>query len=155
MSNGEVIRNVLLAVIAIGTLVVFFGFDLFDGKSEWFGSSKMPKVSFAGKINKRQIPEGQRQQLAKYLGENSDIFTNVSVLASKQDSYASGPKAWVLFEIHAELASGARLKTPTRRTTMDKLVPSIIEKLEKDARAYRKVHGGSKGKSNNTLINSM
>lgn len=155
MSNGEIIRNLLLAVIAIGTLVVFFGFDLFDGKTEWFSSSKMPKVSFAGKLGKRDIPEDQRHELARYLGRNSDLFTNVSVVASKQDSYSSGPNAQVLFEIQADLASGARLKTPTHRTTMDKLVPSIIAKLEKDAKAYRKVHGGSKGKSNNTLINSM
>lgn len=155
VSNAEVIRNVLLAVIAIGSLVAFFGLDLFEGRSTLFFNAKnTPPVSFTGDVKSGDIPQNGMERLHAYLGKHRDVFKSVKVIASKQDSYAKGPDAQVLFEIHAEMKNGTKVRTPVQRTTMRRLVTDIVAKLNKDAKAARAV-GGENGGDGNTLINSM
>jgi len=155
VSNTEVIRNVLLAIIAIGSLVVFFGLDFFEGRSPlFFSSHNSPPISFTGDLKSGDIPKDGMERLRTYLGKHRDVFESVKIIASKQDSYAKGPNAHVLFEIHAEMKNGTKVRTPVQRTTMRRFVRDIMAKLDKDAKAARAV-GGEKGGSGNTLINSM
>jgi hypothetical protein len=64
-----------------------------------------------------------------------------------------GDTTQVLFEMRLALSDGGNISTPTRRTQRNRLVPAILDKLDKDVRAYRKLR--QRGGEGQSLVNTM
>jgi hypothetical protein len=89
-----------------------------------------------------------------YIKARNDLFQEVKVQASPQDRYkAVTPDTDVLFELHVTMADGFTFSTPTRRVARRDLVVSLLNKLDKDLRAYQKLK--KEGKNPSSMINLM
>lgn len=157
--TSHLIRNIALVVIALGGVLFFFTLDLFDTQNQGglFGPKMSSKLHFRGQVKSSEFSTKQLKQLSDFIGRYEEAMERVDIIVSKDDSYAPlKDNTQVLYEIQIELVGGGRLETPVRRSTWGRLIPDATRKIDKDLKAYAKMHGGKlRTKGGNLLINSM
>lgn len=142
-------------VLAAGAIIyVFFNLDLVRKGESVFSNTASKKLQFAGALDRQDYTDREVGRILDYIKARNDLFREVTVDASPQDSYgAVGPDTPVIFELHVIMADGFTFSTPARRTPRRDLTVSLLRKLDKDLRTYRQLK--KEGRNPSSMINTM
>lgn len=150
----ELARNIFLVLVAAALIFIFFNLDLVRKGESVFTKSADKKLKFAGGLGRHDYSAGELDRLLKYIRDRNELFTEVKVAASAQDNYREiSPDTDILFELQVTLADGFTFTTPTHRTSRRDLVRNILNKLDKDMRAYEELK--KQGRNPKSMINTM
>lgn len=146
-------RNVILIALAVGMVVIFFNLDIMQKGESVFSRQGSFKLRFKGDLGKQDYSDAEVDDLWNHLNRYKDIVESAVLETRLQDSYRKvTPNSPVLFEVHVTMKSGSTISTPTRRAKRSALVSAVLDKLDKDLSAYRKLK--KQGKEMKTLINT-
>ncbi|XXJ18072.1 hypothetical protein ACR42D_00660 [Desulfovibrio caledoniensis] len=152
--SAEWIRNIFLVLVAAAIIAIFFNLDLVRKGESVFSNTASKKLQFTGGLGRKAYTGREIERMLGYIKARNDLFQEVKVQASPQDRYkAVTPDTDVLFELHVTMADGFTFSTPTRRVARRDLVVSLLNKLDKDLRAYQKLK--KEGKNPSSMINLM
>jgi hypothetical protein len=152
--SRERTRNFLLVVLAVAVVVIFFNLDIIPKGESFFTRSAERKLEFTGDLARKQFSPKEIEELLAFIRRNGKLIDNLTIQTSLQDSYrAVGDTTQVLFEMRLALSDGGTISTPTRRSQRKRLVPAILDKLDKDVSAYRKLR--QRGGEGQSLVNTM
>jgi hypothetical protein len=119
-----------------------------------FSNNADKKLKFAGGLGRRAYTGREIERMLNYIQARNDLFREVKVEASPQDRYrAVTPDTEIIYELHVTMADGFTFSTPARRAVRRDLVASLLNKLDKDLRAYRKLK--KEGRNPSSMINLM
>ncbi|EGB15626.1 hypothetical protein DND132_2423 [Pseudodesulfovibrio mercurii] len=152
--STEWTRNILLILAAAAVIYVFFSLDLVRKGESVFTNTASKKLKFSGDLGRKAYTEREIERILNYLRARNDLFAEVKVDASPQDSYgAVTPDTDIVYELHVVLADGFAFSTPARRIPRRDLVVSLLNKLDKDLRAYQQLK--KEGRNPSSMINTM
>lgn len=142
--SSEAPRNILLIILAVGMLFIFFSADPFKKKNalqedNMFTGKMIQKIVFVGQLKGKELDlsKAERKKLKSFMSKKGDLFRQIKVDVSKQDSYVEMTgKTQVLFSLEMEMHDGATVNTPPTRTTRKDLVGRMIWKISKEASGY-------------------
>ncbi|WP_207263996.1 hypothetical protein [Desulfovibrio sp. Huiquan2017] len=150
----EIARNIFLILVAGAVIYIFFNLDLVRKGESVFSNSASKKLQFSGTLSPRDYTDREIERILNYIKARNDLFQEVKVDASTQDSYgAVGPDSAIIFELHVIMTDGFTFTTPARRTPRRDLVVSLLRKLDKDVRTYRQLK--KEGRNPSSMINTM
>jgi len=150
----EQIRNILLVLLAVGMVVIFFNLDTVRKGESVFSKSSDRKLRFSGELARKDYAAIERDRLIAFIKRNDKDIGTITIHTSTQDAYGKITGATpILFEIRMEMADGAVISAPVRRSERLRLTSAILEKLNKDMRTYRTLK--EQGKDVNSLMNVM
>ncbi|WP_272698903.1 hypothetical protein [Desulfovibrio sp. Fe33] len=152
--STEWTRNILLILAAAAVIYVFFNLDIVRKGESVFSNTAAKKLKFAGGLGERDYSEREIARILKYIDARNSIFREVKISASPQDSYREiAPGTDIVYELHVALADGFTFSTPARRAQRRDLVAALLNKLDKDLRAYQKMK--QEGRTPSSMINTM
>jgi hypothetical protein len=152
--SAEWTRNILLVLAAAAVIVIFFNLDLMRKGESVFSNSAAKKLKFTGGLGRRAYTDREIERMLGYIRARNDLFEEVKVQASPQDRYrAIEPDTEIIFELHVTMTDGVTFSTPTRRVKRRDLVVNLLNKLDKDLRAYKKLK--KEGRNPSSMINLM
>jgi hypothetical protein len=152
--SAEWTRNIFLVLVAAAIIAIFFNLDLMRKGESVFSNSAAKKLKFSGGLGRRAYTEGEIERMLGYIKARNDLFQEVKIQASPQDGYkAVTPDTDIIFELHVTMADGFTFSSPTRRVARRDLVVSLLNKLDKDLRAYQKLK--KEGRNPSSMINLM
>ncbi len=137
---SETTRNAFLVLLVVGLIVIFFKLDFIRGGKTLFNRTRLSTIRFSGDLQKEDYSKKETDRLLKYIKRYKSFIKSITVDSRVQDSYKkmkdSSP---VTFELHMALTDGGTISTPTKRTTRQRLVHEIIQKIGKDIRVYKEM----------------
>ncbi|WP_319582652.1 hypothetical protein [uncultured Pseudodesulfovibrio sp.] len=152
--SAEWTRNILLVLAAAVIIAVFFNLDLMRKGESVFSNSAAKKLKFSGGLNRKAYTNSEIDRMLGYLRARNDLFQEVRIEASPQDGYkAITPDSDIIFELYVTMTDGFTFSTPARRVDRRDLVASLLNKLDKDLRAYQKLK--KEGRNPSSMINLM
>ncbi|MEZ7198148.1 hypothetical protein [Pseudodesulfovibrio karagichevae] len=152
--SAEWTRNILMVLAAAAIIWVFFNLDLVRKGDSVFSNSAAKKLRFSGELDRKAYTGREIERMLSYIKARNDLFEAVRVDASPQDRYGSvTPDTDIVFELHVAMADGFTFSTPARRVPRRDLVASLLNKLDKDLRAYQKLK--KEGRTPSSMINTM
>ncbi|WFS62719.1 hypothetical protein LF599_00755 [Pseudodesulfovibrio thermohalotolerans] len=152
--STEWARNILLILAAAAVVYVFFNLDIVRKGESVFSNTAAKKLKFAGALGQRDYTDREIARILKYIGARNTLFREVKINASPQDSYREvTPSTDIVYELHVALADGFTFSTPARRAARRDLVAGLLNKLDKDLRAYQKMK--KEGRNPSSMINTM
>lgn len=152
--SRERTRNFILVLLAVGMVVFFFNLDMVTEGESLFSRNPERKLSFAGDLDRKAFSVREVDRILTFIKRHDALIDTVVVQTSIQDSYrAVTASTELMFEIRVVMADGGTISAPTRRAVRGSLVPAILDKLDKDIRAYEKIN--KKSDKVKSLINTM
>ncbi|BDQ38093.1 hypothetical protein SYK_24530 [Pseudodesulfovibrio nedwellii] len=152
--NIEIVRNIVLILIAVGSMLIFFNLDIIHKGKSMFTHSGSKRLEFNGSIGKDDLTDKEISRLVNYINKHTKILKKILLKASPQDSYRKiTPKTQILFEVQITMHDGFTFTTPVRRVQRKELTNGVLVKLDKDIRAYLDLK--KQGKEVKSLINTM
>jgi hypothetical protein len=152
--SAEWTRNILMILAAAAVIWVFFNLDLVRKGESVFTNNAAKKLKFSGGLGRKDYTGREIERMLNYIRARNDLFDEVRVEASPQDRYrAVAPGTDIIFELHVVMADGFTFSTPARRVPRRDLVVSLLNKLDKDLRAYKKLK--KEGRNPSSMINLM
>lgn len=152
--SRERTRNFILVLLAAGMVVFFFNLDMVTEGESLFSRNPERKLSFAGDLDRKAFSAKEVDRLLAFIKRHDALIESVVVQTSIQDRYrAVTATTELMFEIRMVMADGGTISAPTRRAVRDTLVTAILEKLDKDIRAYEKIN--RKNGKVKSLVNTM
>ena len=152
--SRERTRNFILVLLAVGMVVFFFNLDMVTEGESLFSRNSERKLSFSGDLERKAFTAKEVDRLLAFIKRHDGVIESVVVQTSLQDQYrAVNPSTELMFEIRIGMTDGGTISAPTRRAVRDALVSAILEKLDKDIRAYEKIN--RKDDKVKSLINTM
>jgi len=147
-------RNIFLVILAVVVVVIFFNLDIMHKGESVFSRTADKKIKFTGDLKYNAYTKREVERIIKFIKRHEKLIDTATIETSVQDKYKKlTGVSQIIFEVHLVMLNGATVSTPTRRTTRKKLVSSILTKLDKDMRAYKRLTiDGQKVKS---LVNTM
>jgi hypothetical protein len=135
-------------------VVFFFNLDMVTEGESVFSRNPERKLSFAGDLDRKAFSTKEVDRLRAFIKRHDTLIESVVVQTSIQDRYrAVTASTELMFEIRVVMTDGGTISAPTRRAVRAKLVAAILDKLDKDIRAYEKING--KDDKVKSLINTM
>lgn len=151
--KNEWAKNTLLVLLAIVVVVIFFNLDLVGKGDSMFSRSGERTLLFSGDMASKDYSASEVKKLVAFLQTNKKWIEKITVNTSKQDDYkAITPNSQMLFVMKLVMADGMEMTTTVRRTTRADLVKTMLIKLRKDVRAYKKMK--KDGRRMKTLVNT-
>ncbi len=149
VTTGEKVRNILLVLLAIGTVVVFFNLNISREGESVFSSSSNIKMRFSGDLKQDAYTEKEIASLTRFIDRYKNEIERTEFQVMLQDNYKKLKKSSPLtFEVRLTMKDGATIETPTWRTTRGKMIPDMLTKMKKDMKAYLELKkSGKKVKS--------
>jgi len=152
--TAEWTRNILLVLGAAAVIAIFFNLDLMREGDSVFSNSAAKKLKFSGGLGRKAYTASEIDRMLSYIRGRGDLFQEVKVAATPEDRYrAVTPDTDVIFELHVVMTDGFTFSTPARRVDRSKLVASMLNKLDKDLRAYQEMK--KQGRTPSSMINTM
>ncbi|MFH1913509.1 MAG: hypothetical protein ABIK45_04460 [Pseudomonadota bacterium] len=152
--SRERTRNFLLVLLAVIGVAIFFNLDMLPDGETVFDRSADRKLTFVGDLGRNDISPGERERIMEFVRRHDSRLANVTIEITLQDPYrAVTDTTEVIFSVRMAMADGGSVSAPTRRARRANLVEAVLDKLEKDIKAYGIVDDG-KGKGR-SLINTM
>ncbi|MDD3312237.1 hypothetical protein [Pseudodesulfovibrio sp.] len=147
-------RNIFLVILAVGLVVIFFNLDVMRKGESVFSKNADRKLRFAGQLARKSYAAPEIDRLLAFIRRYDKDIESLTVRASTQDAYGKIDRdTSILFELQMVMADGATIDTPVRRSPRGQLVSAILEKLNKDMKAYLSLK--KRGKDVDTLLNVM
>ncbi|WP_285906110.1 hypothetical protein [Pseudodesulfovibrio pelocollis] len=152
--SRERTRNFLLVLLAGIVVAIFFNLDMLPEGETVFERSADRKLTFAGDLGRKDFTPEERAQIMEFIRRHDSRLANVTIEITLQDPYrAVTDTTEVIFSVRMAMADGGSVSAPTRRARRSNLVPAVLDKLDKDIKAYGIIDDGDgKGRS---LINTM
>ncbi len=152
--TGEHVRNFFLIILAVAGVFIFFNLDIIRKGESVFSKTADKKLNFTGQLKQNDYTAAEVKRLLAFIRRYDSRITGLTIQASAQDSYGKiTATTEVLFEIKMVMRDGAEIAAPVRRAPRKTLVTAILEKLNKDMRAYNRLK--KQGKKVDSLINTM
>ncbi|WP_338668942.1 hypothetical protein [Pseudodesulfovibrio methanolicus] len=152
--SAEWTRNLVMILAAAAVIYVFFNLDLVRKGESVFTNNAAKKLKFSGGLGRKAYTGREIERMLGYIQARNDLFEEVRVDASSQDRYkAVTPDTDIVFELHVAMADGFTFSTPAHRVPRRDLVVSLLNKLDKDLRAYQKLK--KEGRNPSSMINTM
>jgi len=149
----ELARNIILIVLAVGVVVIFFNLDIMKKGESMFSRQGSVKLRFKGDLGKDDYSDAEEGDLLSYLNKYKDVVTSAVLETRLEDSYRKvTANSQIIFEVHLTMTDGSVVSTPARRAKRSALIPGVLQKLDKDLSAYRKLK--NLGKEMKKLINT-
>jgi hypothetical protein len=152
--SAERTKNIILILVAAAVISVFFNLDLVRKGESVFSNTASKKLKFSGALGPTDYTGREIKRMQGYIRAREDLFREVTVEAAPQDRYGKiAPDTEIIFELHVIMADGFTFSSPARRVARRGLVASLLKKLDKDLRAYRKLK--EEGRNPSSMINLM
>ncbi|OIQ50078.1 hypothetical protein BerOc1_02008 [Pseudodesulfovibrio hydrargyri] len=152
--KAEWTRNMLLLLAAAAVIAIFFNLDLMRKGESVFSNTAAKKLKFSGGLGRRDYSGREIERMLGYIRARNELFQEVRVQTSPQDQYkAVTSDSDVIFELYVVMTDGFTISTPARRVPRRDLVTVLLNKLDKDLRAYQKLK--EEGRNPSSMINIM
>lgn len=150
----EMVRNIFFVAVAVLVVVLFFNLDIVHKGESLFSRTAVTNIKFSGDLGRKDYTNKEIDRLRGYLKGRKKLLEEITIKTSTEDSYRKvRPETEILFEIRVVMRDGFTFTTTTRRSRRKNLPSRILNKLEKDIRAYLTLK--KEGKDPKTLINAM
>jgi hypothetical protein len=147
-------RNIFLILLAVVMVVIFFNLDMIREGDSVFSKSADKKLKFTGRLEEKNFSEKEVGRVLGFVKRYDDQIDSLVIRTSAQDSYTKiSGNTELLFEITMVMNNGSTISTPVRRARRKALVSEVMQKLNKDMRAYQRLK--KQGKKVDSLVNTM
>jgi len=152
--SREKTRNFLLVLLAAIVVAIFFNLDMLPQGETVFERTADRKLTFAGDLGRGDFTPAERERLMEFIRRHDSRLANVTIEITLQDPYrAVTDTTELIFSVRMAMADGGSVSAPTRRARRADIVSAVLDKLDKDIKAYGVVDDG-KGQGR-SLINTM
>ncbi len=152
-SAKEKVRNFLLILLALATVVVFFNLDISTTGESVFSKSSTKKLRFRGDLKREAYTEKEIASLTRFIDKYKNDIERAEFQVMLQDTYKKiKDSSQLTFEVRLTMDDGATINTPTWRTTRGKMIPSMLAKMKKDMKAYLELK--KQGKKMKSFVNT-
>ena len=150
----EIARNLFFIAVAILVVVIFFNLDIVNKGSSLFSRTATAEIKFSGDLGRTDYAQKEIDRLRRYLKGRNKLVEGITIQTATQDSYRKvTADTEILFEVRVVMRDGFTFTTPLRRSPRRELPQRVLNKLDKDIRAYLTLK--KEGKNPKTLINTM